>query len=147
MLFFYIYSSSKILVISINFRKNRQFEMYSFIHLDPFCVFRRFIYISVCLQCGRPEFYPWVGKIPWRRKWQPTPVFLPGESHGWWSLVGHIPRGRKESDTTQRIVFQSLLSRTITWQFCPFFLRFVELMYSNFCIFCTVYICLCVCTP
>ena len=39
----------------------------------------------------------------WRRKWQPTPVFLPGESHGWWSLVGYSPRGRKESDTTQRI--------------------------------------------
>ena len=32
------------------------------------------------LQCGRPGFVPWVGKIPWRRAWQPTPVFLPGES-------------------------------------------------------------------
>ena len=37
-----------------------------------------------------------------RRKWQPTPVFLPGESHGWRSLVGYSPRGRKESDTTER---------------------------------------------
>ena len=34
---------------------------------------------SVCLQCGRPGFDPWVGKIPWRRAWQPTPVILPGE--------------------------------------------------------------------
>ena len=34
----------------------------------------------ICLQCGRPGFDPWVGKIPWRRAWQPTPVFLPGES-------------------------------------------------------------------
>ena len=34
------------------------------------------------LQCRRPRFYPWVGKIPWRREWQPTPVFWPGESHG-----------------------------------------------------------------
>ena len=34
------------------------------------------------LQYGRPGFDPWVGKIPWRRAWQPTPVFLPGESHG-----------------------------------------------------------------
>ena len=34
-------------------------------------------------------FNPWLGKIPWRRKWQPTPVFLPGESHGWRSLVGY----------------------------------------------------------
>ena len=41
------------------------------------------------------------GEIPWRRKWQPTPVFLPGESHGRWSLVGYSPRGRKESDTTE----------------------------------------------
>ena len=40
-------------------------------------------------------FDSWVRKIPWRRKWQPTPVFLPGESHGWRSLVGYSPRGRK----------------------------------------------------
>ena len=39
----------------------------------------------------------------WRRKWQPTPVFLPGESHGWRSLVGYSPRGRKESDMTERL--------------------------------------------
>ena len=39
---------------------------------------------------------PWVGKIPWRRAWQPTPVFLPGESHGQRSLAGYSPRGRKE---------------------------------------------------
>ena len=42
---------------------------------------------SICLQCGRPGFDSWVGKIPWRRKWQPTPVFLPGKSHGRRSLV------------------------------------------------------------
>ena len=41
---------------------------------------------SVCLQCGRPGFDPWVGKI---RKWQPTPVLLPGKTHGWGSLVGY----------------------------------------------------------
>ena len=35
---------------------------------------------GICLQCVRPGFDPWVGKIPWRRAWQPTPVFLPGES-------------------------------------------------------------------
>jgi len=50
-----------------------------------------------------PGFDPWVGKIPWRRKWQPTPVFVPGESHGQRSLVGYSPRGRKESDTTERL--------------------------------------------
>ena len=48
-------------------------------------------------RCKRHEFSPWVGKIPWRRKWQPTPVFLPGESHGQRGLVGYSPRGRKES--------------------------------------------------
>ena len=50
---------------------------------------------SVCLQCRRHRFNPWVGKIPCRRKWQPTPVFLPGESHGQRSLVGYSPRGRR----------------------------------------------------
>ena len=44
---------------------------------------------------------PGSGKIPWRKKWQPTPVFLPGESHGRRSLVGYNPRGHKESDTTE----------------------------------------------
>ena len=42
---------------------------------------------SAC-QCRRHGFNPWVGKIHWRRKWQPTPVFLPGESHGQKSLEG-----------------------------------------------------------
>ena len=42
-----------------------------------------------------PGFDPWVGRIPWRRKWQPTPVFLPGKSHGWRSLVGYGPWGHK----------------------------------------------------
>jgi len=44
---------------------------------------------------------PWVGKIPWRRKWQPTPVLLPGKFHGLRSLVGYSPWGHKESDTTE----------------------------------------------
>ena len=48
---------------------------------------------------------PWVGKIPWRRKWQPILVFLPGESHGGRSLVGYSPWGRKESDTTDQLHF------------------------------------------
>ena len=47
------------------------------------------------------RFDPWAGKIPWRRKWQPTPVFLPGESHGQRSLAGYSPQGRTESDTTE----------------------------------------------
>ena len=46
----------------------------------------------------RLEFDPWVGKVPWRRAWQPTPVFLPGESYGQRSLVGYSLWGHRESD-------------------------------------------------
>ena len=48
-----------------------------------------------CRRCKRPRFSPWVRKIPWRRKWQPTPVFLPGEFYGQRSLAGYSPWGRK----------------------------------------------------
>ena len=53
-----------------------------------------------CRRCKRHGFHPWVGKIPRMRAWQPTPVFLPGESHGQRSLVGYSPLGCTESDTT-----------------------------------------------
>ena len=46
-------------------------------------------------------FDPWVGKIPWRMKWQPTPVFLLGKSHGQRSLVCYSPWGRKESGANE----------------------------------------------
>ena len=42
-------------------------------------------------QCRRHRFHPWIAKSPWRRAWQPTPVFLPRESHGQRSLVGYSP--------------------------------------------------------
>ena len=51
-------------------------------------------------------FDPWVGKIPQRRKWQPTPVLLPGKSHGRRSLIDYSPWGCKESDTTERLHYQ-----------------------------------------
>ena len=57
----------------------------------------------ICPQCGRLGFDPWVGKIPWRRKWLPTPGFLPGESHEQRSLEGYGPGGCKESGTTERL--------------------------------------------
>ena len=47
------------------------------------------------------SFHPWVRKIPWRRAWQATPVFFPGESHGQKNLAGYSPWGGKESDTTK----------------------------------------------
>ena len=52
-------------------------------------------------QCRRPRFDPWIRKIPWRREWQPTPVFLPEESHGQWSLTGYSPWSCKELDMTE----------------------------------------------
>ena len=54
-------------------------------------------------------FDPWVGKIPWRSKWQPTPVLFPEKFHGWRSLIGFSPWGREESDTNERLhIFFSL---------------------------------------
>ena len=55
----------------------------------------------VSRRCG---FHPWVRKIPWRRKWQTTPVFLPGKSHGQRSLGVYSPWGRRESDTIERLI-------------------------------------------
>ena len=54
-----------------------------------------------CRRLKRGGFDPWVGKIPQRRKWQPTPVFLPAESHEQRSLEGYSPWGCKELDTTE----------------------------------------------
>ena len=55
-----------------------------------------------CRRLQRCRFDPWMGKIPWRRQWQPTPVFLPGKFHGQRCLVDYSPWSHKESDTTER---------------------------------------------
>ena len=52
---------------------------------------------------GDPGSIPEAGKIPWRKKWQSTPVFLPGEFLGQWSLAGYSPWGHKESDPTEQL--------------------------------------------
>ena len=49
----------------------------------------------------RRRFDPWVGKIPWRRAWQPTPIFLPGEFRGQRSLAGYSPQVYKKQDATE----------------------------------------------
>ena len=77
------------------------------------------------MQCGRPRFDPSVGKIPWRRNWQPTPVLLLGDSQGWRSLAGYSSLGCKESDTTEQLTHthththtaasQAPLSSTVSW--------------------------------
>ena len=70
---------------------------------------------EICLQGRRPRFDPWVGKIPWRSEWLPTPVFLFGESHEQKSLVGYRPWGHKDSDTTERltVLFSHYLKKTV----------------------------------
>ena len=66
-------------------------------------------------------FNPWVGKIPWRSKRQPTPLFLPGKSHGQRSLVGYSPRGHTESHITEytRTAHISLFSRGLFTSYKP----------------------------
>ena len=59
---------------------------------EPACQYRRH---------KRHGFDPWVRKMPWKTASKPTPVFLPGESHGQRSLEGYSPQGRKELDTTE----------------------------------------------
>ena len=69
-----------------------------------------------CLQCRRPRFHPWVRKIPCRRKWQPIPVFLPGECYGQRSLAGYSRWGCKESDMTEHL---TLLLFEKAWEGLP----------------------------
>ena len=58
---------------------------------------------SQCKRLKRRGFNPWAGKVCWKRKWQPTPVFLPREPHGQKSLLGYSSWGQKASDTTERL--------------------------------------------
>ena len=66
---------------------NMPLVVFCFLNLLPWCL----RWESICLQWRRPTFNPWVVKITWRRKWQPTPVLLPGKSHGWRKLIGYSP--------------------------------------------------------
>ena len=61
----------------------------------------------------RCRFHPWIKKIPWSRKWQPTPVFLSGKFHIQRSLVGYSPCGHKESDMTEQL--RSSMSKIIQY--------------------------------
>ena len=67
---------------------------------------------SAC-QSKRCRFDLWVEKIPWRRKWQPTPVFLPGKSYRQRSTAGYSPWGPKESDMTEQLSTQHIIYRQI----------------------------------
>ena len=67
---------------------------------------------SFCKRCG---FEPWVRKIPWSKKWQPTPLFLPKKSHGERKLAGYSPWGCKTLNTTERLSIYTLKQ---DWAIC-----------------------------
>ena len=71
---------------------------------------------------------PWIRKIPWRRGWQSTPVFLPGKFYGQRSLMAYSQRGRKESDMTEQLTLSHFQTLTRCWSYPP--LRLLEL-YSD----------------
>ena len=96
------------------------------------CQFRR---------CKRHRFNPWVRKIPWSRKWQPTAVFLPGKPHGQSSRVGYSPWGRKESGTTEllstHMAYSILVDCLCLWSgYFPFFSSCTVLLKPPLCILC-----------
>ena len=85
----------------------------------------------ICLQCRRSRFDPLVRKIPWRREWLPTPVFLLGEFHGLRSLVGYSPWGWKQLDRTERLILSGLESEAdfslcSPTQIAPFSFRYMN---------------------
>ena len=65
-------------------------------------------------RCG---FDPWVSKIPWRRKWQPTPVFLPGESHGQRTLAATVHRVAQSQARLKQLKQFSMHARTLGLEF------------------------------
>ena len=67
-----------------------------------------------CKRYKRHGFDPWARKIPWRRTWQPSSVFLPRESHIQKSLVGYSSWGHKESDTTELCIDQKAQPRSFS---------------------------------
>ena len=88
-------------------------------------------------QCRRYRFDPWIQKIPWRRKWQPTPVLLPRQFHGQSSLMGCSPWGRQEFDTMEHWAQPIIWINVVKHERCPF-LRcewFLNVATSVLCLF------------
>ena len=73
------------------------------------------------LQCGRPGFNLWIGKIPWRRAWQPTPVFLPGMERGaWWATVHRVTKCQtqlSEWTHTHFTLWDGVGSHGLVWRY------------------------------
>ena len=83
-----------------------------------------------CRRCRRHEFDPWVGKILWIRKWQPTPVFLPGKFHGQRRLAGYTVHGVAKSQT--QLSTHTLLYYYMNYSLFPLFLLALALIRSSF---------------
>ena len=93
-----------------------------------------------CRRLKRCGFDPWVRKMPWSRKWQPTPVFLPGIFHGQRSLGIYSPWGHKESDMTERLSMRVHTQAGLSTQFlCPLDV-FSFLLYSASFTFFSLYV-------
>ena len=112
-------------------------------HFQCFCHFLLHLYTSflvfpggqwerITFQCRRCGFSPWFRKIPWRRKWLPTPAFLPGESHGQKSLVGYSPRGHKELDTIEWLNNENNQSLSLSDNFISFPLKLIPSPFYHF---------------
>ena len=89
MSFFLVYSISKLSLFFHYIPMEPCWIKNIYIHSDSVV---KSHFVCECRRCG---FNPWIRKIPWRRKWQPTPVFLPGKFHGQRSLVGYSPWGNR----------------------------------------------------
>ena len=79
---------------------------------------------------GDSGFYPWAGKIPWRRKCQSTPAFMPGKFHGQRGLVGYSPWGCKEPDMTERVHTMLSSKANSKWLYTVLFTVCVDEMTS-----------------
>ena len=106
---------------AVDFYRLMKFPFIANLAKALFCLFRRGFPgvpsgkepTCQCRRCKRRGFDPWAWEIPWRRAWQRSPVFLPGESHRQRSLEGYNPWGRKESDTTEPESTHKHLSDTV----------------------------------
>ena len=102
---------------------------YAYIHIHIHGASLVAPWYRICLQCKRPGFNPCVGKISWRRAWQPTLVLLTGEFHGQRSLVGYSPWGHTQLDTSegtkqqqQTCIYTYMFNHVSAIYFYPFYI-------------------------
>ena len=79
----------------------------------------------------RPRFDPWVRKMPWRRRWQPTPVFMPGESHGQRGLADYRPRGRTVGHDRSSLAHTHMLITVSIFVVCLLLLLFFLVIHNG----------------